>query len=98
MTRAPARPTKVMEDERVRVTRWTFEPGAETGWHRHELEYVIVPMTECQLLLEEGGSERRVDVDAGEVYRREAGVEHNVVNAGDAPMSFIEIEIKPGNA
>jgi mannose-6-phosphate isomerase-like protein (cupin superfamily) len=27
-------------------------------------------------------------------YRREAGVSHNVVNAGDEPMSFIEIEYK----
>ena len=61
------------------------------------MDYVIVPMTECQLLLEEGGGERRVDVAAGAVYRREAGVEHNVVNAGSQPMSFIEIEIKPGN-
>jgi hypothetical protein len=26
--------------------------------------------------------------------RRDAGIEHNVVNAGDQPMSFIEIEYK----
>ncbi len=95
MARPAATPTKLLDDERVRVTRWTFEAGAETGWHRHQLDYVIVPMTECQLLLEEGGAERRVEVDAGEVYCREAGVAHNVVNGGDAPMSFIEIEIKP---
>jgi beta-alanine degradation protein BauB len=31
---------------------------------------------------------------AGEAYRRDAGVEHNVINGGDGPMSFIEIEYK----
>ena len=88
-------PVTLLEDEKVRVTRWDFVPGAETGWHRHELDYVIVPMTPCHFLLEEPGGERTVDMQAGDVYRRDAGVEHNVINAGDQPMSFIEIEIKP---
>jgi mannose-6-phosphate isomerase-like protein (cupin superfamily) len=52
-------------------------------------------MTECRMLLEEPEGERRVEMAAGAVYRRGEGVEHNVVNAGDQPMSFIEIEIKP---
>jgi beta-alanine degradation protein BauB len=28
------------------------------------------------------------------VYRREEGVEHNVINDGDAVMSFVEVELK----
>jgi mannose-6-phosphate isomerase-like protein (cupin superfamily) len=35
-----------------------------------------------------------VDIAKGQAYRREAGVEHNVVNAGKEFMSFIEIEYK----
>jgi hypothetical protein len=31
--------------------------------------------------------------DAGPVGRK-AGVEHDVINAGDAPVSFVEIELK----
>jgi beta-alanine degradation protein BauB len=53
-----------------------------------------VPMTDCQFLLEEAEGSRRVDVVKGAAYRREAGVAHNVVNAGSLPMSFIEIEYK----
>ncbi|MET0443876.1 MAG: cupin domain-containing protein, partial [Pseudorhodoplanes sp.] len=48
----------------------------------------------CQFLIEEKGDSRRVDIAAGAAYRRDAGTEHNVVNAGDKPMSFIEIEYK----
>jgi quercetin dioxygenase-like cupin family protein len=95
MTRSAASATQLVDDDRVRVTRFDFAPGAETGWHVHALDYVIVPLTDCAMLLEEpGGGERRVDIPAGQSYRREAGVEHNVINAGDAPMSFVEVELK----
>ena len=93
--RQQATATKVMEDDKVRVTRWDFDPGAETRWHRHEMDYVVTTLTPCSFLLEEpGGGSRRVDMGAGSVYRRDEGVEHNVVNGGDQPMSFIEVELK----
>ena len=95
MARSPARSTVHVEDQRVRVTRWDFEPGAETGWHRHELDYVVVPLTNCAFLVEEPAGSRRVDVAAGASYRRDAGAEHNIVNGGERPMSFIEVELKP---
>ena len=56
--------------------------------------YVVVPMTDCKFLIEEESGPRRVDMAKGQVYRREAGVAHNVVNGGEAFMSFIEIELK----
>jgi mannose-6-phosphate isomerase-like protein (cupin superfamily) len=30
----------------------------------------------------------------GAAYRRDAGIEHNVINAGKEPMPLIEIEYK----
>ena len=87
--------TPMIDDERVRVTRFDFVPGAETCWHRHGFDYVITAITECRMLLEEpGGAARQVTVPAGTAYRRAEGVEHNVVNAGDEPMSFVEVELK----
>jgi beta-alanine degradation protein BauB len=94
MARPQATPTLLLDDRRVRMTRWDFAPGTETGWHRHGLDYVVVPMTDCSFLLEEKEGERRVDMPAGAAYRRDAGVEHNVVNGGSASMAFIEIEMK----
>ncbi|MET3853773.1 cupin domain-containing protein [Rhizobium sp. OAE497] len=92
--RPPALATLLLDDAVVRITRWDFEPGADTGVHAHGYGYVVVPMTDCAFLIEEGAESRRVDIAKGAAYRREAGTEHNVVNAGDQPMSFIEIEYK----
>ena len=93
--RAPATATTLIDDDRVRTTRFDFAPGAETGWHRHGLDYVIVAVTDCAMRVEEpGGGLREVAVVAGESYRRDAGVEHNVVNGGDRPMAFVEVELK----
>lgn len=87
--------TQLIDDDRVRVTRFDFAPGAETGWHRHGYDYVITAVTDCHMLLEDlGGQTRRVLVPAGTAYRRMEGVEHNVINDGNAVMSFIEVELK----
>ncbi|MAA97289.1 MAG: cupin [Stappia sp.] len=93
--RPQAQATTLIDDEKVRVTRFDFAPGAETGWHRHAMDYVITTLSECNMLLEEpGGATRSVTMPSGTVYRRDEGVEHNVVNEGTATMSFIETELK----
>lgn len=85
----------LVDEARVRVTRFTFAPGAETGWHRHSHDYVIVALTACQMrLIDAQGAVRDVVVPAGDSYRRDAGVEHNVVNAGSEMMMFVEVELK----
>lgn len=95
MTRAQATATQMIDDARVRVTRFDFAPGAETGWHTHGMDYVITTLTECIMTLEEpGGETRTVTIPAGTAYRRQEGVEHNVINGGDAEMSFVEVELK----
>jgi beta-alanine degradation protein BauB len=87
--------TVMVDDDLIRTTRFDFAPGAETGWHRHRHDYVIVAVTDCHMLLEEpGGAMRRVLVPGGTAYRRAEGVEHNVVNDGAAVMSFVEVEVK----
>ncbi|RYI35099.1 MAG: cupin [Acetobacteraceae bacterium] len=87
--------TVLVDDDRVRVTRFDFVAGAETGWHRHGHDYVITAVTDCPMLVEEpGGGTRRVIVSAGSAYRRSEGVEHNVVNDGPGQMSFVEVELK----
>ncbi|UWQ27848.1 cupin domain-containing protein [Leisingera sp. M523] len=90
-----AQATQMIDDTRVRVTRFDFVPGAETGWHTHAMDYVITAVTDCHMRLEmPGGNVQEVTVPAGTAYRRDEGVEHNVINAGDTPMSFVEVELK----
>lgn len=95
MSRRSAEMTQLVDDDAVRVARFDFAPGAETGWHRHEMDYVIAAITDCPMLIEEpGGHTREVLVRCGEAYKRTAGVEHNVINNSAFPMRFIEIELK----
>jgi beta-alanine degradation protein BauB len=99
MTASTARPkakaTVQVNDDRVVVTEWRFAPNAETGWHRHGHDYVVVPMTTGTLLIEgPNGTETLAPMTAGVSYARKIGVEHNVVNASPYEFTFVEIEIK----
>ena len=87
--------SELIDEARVRVTRYDFAPGAQTGWHRHEFDYVIVAITDCTMRIEgRDGSHFEARVGAGDAYRRNHGVEHNVTNGGESPMSFVEVELK----
>jgi quercetin dioxygenase-like cupin family protein len=88
-------PTVQIENDRFIVTEWRFAPGAETGWHRHAYDYVVVPQTTGQLsiVLNDSGKIKS-DLVTGQSYNRQAGVEHNVINANDFEFVFIEIELK----
>lgn len=94
MTRPPAVPTVQIDNDRVKVTEWRFAPGAETGWHRHGMDYVVVPMTTGVLRIETPAGEVESALTAGVSYARLTGVEHNVVNASDGEFVFVEIELK----
>ena len=92
--RPSAVPTRLIENERVVVTEWRFAPRAETGWHVHGMDYVVVPQTDGILLLETKEGDRHAHLSIGKPYYRPAGVEHNVVNANDFEFVFVEIEMR----
>jgi quercetin dioxygenase-like cupin family protein len=83
-----------IDNERVSVTEWRFAPGAETGWHRHQYDYVVVPQNTGKLLLKTKGGDSVSQLTSGKSYFRKAGVEHNVINANEDEFVFIEIELK----
>jgi quercetin dioxygenase-like cupin family protein len=88
-------PTVLIDNERVRVTEWRFPPGSATGWHRHELDYVVVPLTTGQLTMaRQDGGEAKSELQVGMPYFRKAGVEHDVINRNDFEIAFVETEIK----
>ena len=94
-SRPAAIPTVQIDNDRVKVTEWRFAPGAETGWHRHGMDYVVVPIADGPVLLEQpDGSTVTLQLALGRSYARPTGVEHNVVNASDHEIAFIEIELK----
>jgi mannose-6-phosphate isomerase-like protein (cupin superfamily) len=92
---AKAVPTQQVDDERVRITRWDFAPGAATGFHVHEYPYAVTYLTDATLrIVDKDGKESLVEMKAGGSYSRPKGVAHDVINAGSTPMAFVEVEIK----
>ena len=84
-----------LENDRVRITEWRFPPGTATGYHRHELDYVVVPVVPGTLtMLDLQGTETAAELELGQSYARAAGVEHNVVNKTESEIAFVEIELK----
>lgn len=85
--------TVLIDNERTRVTEWRFPArGDNTGWHRHDHDYVVVPLADGTLEVDTGGERTRVDLTSGGAYFRSAGVEHDVINGNDFEFAFVEIE------
>jgi len=83
-----------LENDHFRVTKWTIEPGALIPMHRHEYEYVVIPLvTDTMHVLDAHGTEIAAELVAGRSYTRPAGSEHQVENrASQHPIVFVEVE------
>ena len=84
----------LQENERVIVSEWRLAPGAETGWHRHAHDYVVVCLTAGKLLAETATGNVETELQFGQSYVRPEGVEHNIVNPGSEEFAFVEVELK----
>ena len=95
MQRKKAKANIQIDNERVRVTEYSFNKNEETGFHVHQWDYVVIPQTDGLLLLiNDNNVETTATLVKGQAYYREAGVSHNVINNGKEKLVFIEIEIK----
>ena len=94
MSRPPAKPTVQVDNDRVARHRVAVCAGAETTWHRHSYDYVVVPMTTGKLQIDDGKTQRIAELTAGQSYYRPVGIEHNVINANEYEFTFVEIEFK----
>ena len=95
MQRKKAKANIQIDNERVRVTEYSFDKNEETGFHVHQWDYVVIPQTDGLLLLiDDNDVETAASLVKGQPYYREAGVSHNVINNGKKKLVFIEIEMK----
>jgi len=94
MSENMAKSTVIIENERLRVTEWRFSPQAATGFHKHELDYMVVPMTTGKLLIKTSAGNTHAQLNLGQPYYRNAGAEHDVINENPYEFVFIETELK----
>ncbi|MFT4232037.1 MAG: cupin domain-containing protein [Leucobacter sp.] len=83
-----------LENEHFRVTRWTIDPGGAIPMHRHDHEYVVVPLvTGAMHVVSADGGEIVSQLVAGRSYTRPAGSEHRIEHRGaGSPIVFVEVE------
>ncbi len=90
-----ARHEVLVDDARTRITQWLIRPGEQTGWHRHEYDYVTIQQSAGRLHLDNAdGSARDIDYVPGTAMSVSAPVEHNATNVGAVDIRVLEIEYK----
>ena len=85
--------TPLINNKRTKVTEWSFSvKGDNTGWHKHDNDYVVIPLFTGDLYIFDGDKKSISSLNHGVPYFRERGVSHDVINANDFPCKFIEVE------
>jgi beta-alanine degradation protein BauB len=83
----------VFENAHVRVWDFVVEPNTSKGWHRHELPYVIIPMTDGEVEIESAIT-GKVERPPAKPIWKDPGEIHNLKNVGTSVCRNILIEIK----
>ncbi len=86
--------TEFLNEDRVRVIEQRIPPGGSTGFHRHEEDYVVVPITNGKLVSRSKDGDQVVTMVLGVPRLMRAGREHEVVNESDSEVASIEIQLK----
>ena len=89
-----ARASVQVDTPEARVTEWRLPPGSAIGHHRHEHDYVVVPITDGVMTVISASGSAQSPIELGQSYFRKAGVEHDVRNDTAREIVFVEIEIK----
>ena len=84
----------LINNDKVKITEWSFEIDGSTGYHIHEYNYIVIPMLDGKLkIIDKDNNETISKLTKGGAYYRDKGVEHDVFNNNNFPYSFIEIEL-----
>ena len=85
----------LFEDQKTKITSWRFDPGAETGWHLHNFDYVTIQKSGGRLKLEsEDGEVKFITYQKDKTDSYKAPVKHNATNVSNEEVRVIEIEYK----
>jgi quercetin dioxygenase-like cupin family protein len=84
----------VLENQRVRVFRYSLKPGETMATHTHPLPGLSVTITAAEIEVTANGKTARHPVKADDVSWREANVTHSVKNVGKTVFDGVDIEFK----
>lgn len=85
----------LLENEHVRVWSVKLDPDQRQPWHKHDLPYIVVPITEGKnVMYFEDGRAKETNETPGDALWREPGAPHELHNVSDWQYRNVLIEIK----
>ena len=85
----------LFENDHVRIWGLSLEPGETQPWHRHDLPYIIVPLTAGDNIMRfADGRQRPTQESVGGVLWREPGIPHELENCSHWTYRNVLIELK----
>lgn len=91
----PIGDTVVFENEHVRVWKLDLGPGETQAWHKHELSYLVIPLTKGNNVMRfADGREKPTEEEPGQALWREPGMEHELENTSDFHYANMLVELK----
>jgi quercetin dioxygenase-like cupin family protein len=85
----------LFENESIRVWSVDLKPGARQAWHKHDVHYLIVPLTEgLNVMTFADGRVRETRETVGSVLWRDPGIPHQLENTSDWNYRNVLIEMK----
>jgi beta-alanine degradation protein BauB len=85
----------VFENEYVRVWGLALDPGGRQPWHKHDLPYLVIPLTEGDNEMHFADGRRRPTKESpGAALWREPGIPHELFNRSTWRYRNILVELK----
>ena len=90
-------PEVLLDNDTTRITFHRIKPGQQSGWHRHEYNYVGYHFQSSKVLVNlRGNATGSISSQKGKAtfYDVGDGFEHDVTVTGDQDLVALEIEYK----
>ena len=84
----------LLENDQVRVLRYTLAPGARDNWHTHPPRVGFVLSGASIRVTQADGSHRDFEEVTGDTYWSAYSPLHDTLNVGTAPYAALLIEVK----
>ncbi|KGJ01765.1 hypothetical protein IT41_19310 [Paracoccus halophilus] len=86
----------IYENDLVRVWSLRLPAGATQDWHRHDLDYLVIPIvpSDNNVMVFADGREKPTTETPGDALWRQAGPPHKLENRGTIDYQNVLVEFK----
>ncbi len=89
-------PQVVVDNQKVKVSRWSLQPGERSSVHTHSLDhvYVVIHGSKIREFISDGKISEDDQETGRAAFSPAKGKTHSFENAGTGPYEMISIELK----